>query len=69
MTYCRVNFPSATALKKAVADGEDVDCFEPGLGPDRSDFTGTVYLEGPHYPAAHTWYAKAEMVDGIITKL
>ena len=27
------------------------------------------YLEGPHYPAAHTWYAEAELINGVIVKV
>lgn len=25
---------------------------------------GTVYLEGPHYPKPHTWYAEGTMKNG-----
>lgn len=32
-------------------------------------YTGKVCLEGPHYPAAHSWYAEGEMVDGILVKV
>jgi hypothetical protein len=46
-----------------------VRCFNPGLGPDLSNHTGTVYLEGPHYPQAHKWYASGEMKDGILVKV
>jgi hypothetical protein len=30
---------------------------------------GHVSLEGPHFPAAHTWYAQAEIEDGVIVKV
>jgi hypothetical protein len=46
-----------------------VRCFQPGLGPDLSNFTGRVALEGPHYPKPHTWYAEAELKDGIVIKV
>jgi len=45
---------------------EPVMCFNPGLGGDLSNFTGTVYLEGPHYPKPHSWYASGKMEDGIL---
>lgn len=46
-----------------------IRCYNPGLGGDLSNFTGKVYLEGPHYPAAHSWYAEAELVDGKVVKV
>jgi hypothetical protein len=30
---------------------------------------GTVYLEGPHYPEPHKWYAQGTMVNGKLTKV
>ena len=36
--------------------------FAPGLGT--VPLFGTVYLEGPHYPAPHTWYATGTMESG-----
>lgn len=54
---------------KPVYKYSPVRCFQPGLGPDLSNFTGVVYLEGPHYPKAHTWYAQAELKDGIVVKV
>lgn len=46
-----------------------VRCFQPGLGHDLSDFTGKVCLEGPHYPKPHSWYAEAELVNGVVVKV
>jgi hypothetical protein len=76
MAYTVKNFKTKTALKGYVLDtlapgfkGEKVRCFQPGLGPDLSNYTGKVCLEGPHYPAAHTWYAEAELKDGIVVKV
>lgn len=46
-----------------------VRCYQPGLGPDLNNYTGRVSLEGPHYPKAHTWYASAELRDGIVVKV
>ena len=65
MAYTSRNFKTKKALKEALAKGERVSVYQPGLfGPDVRD--GTVYLEGPHSPAAHTWYASAYVVDGYI---
>ncbi len=69
MSYTSENFKSKKALKEAVASGRPVHCFQPGLGPDLDHFTGRVYLEGPHYPQPHKWYAAADMVDGRVVKV
>lgn len=77
MSYTVRNFKTKKALKEAVEfriknpnDGLDpVNCYNPGLGPDLTNYTGKVCLEGPHYPAAHTWYAEAELVNGIVVKV
>lgn len=66
MSYTEINFKSKKELKQAVAAGEQIRCFQPGLGPDLSNFTGKVYLEGPHYPKPHSWYATAILVDGVV---
>lgn len=66
--YATINFKTKKALKEAVAKGEKITVFAPGLGTPPTN--GTTYLEGPHYyPAAHTWYATVEMKDGYIVKV
>lgn len=66
--YTVVNFKTKKALKEAVKAGHNVRVYQPN-----SDLTGVatprdgkVYLEGPHYPAPHTWYAEAVLKDGVI---
>lgn len=67
MTYVDPNYKTKKALKEALADGKDVDVYQPGLGsvPDN----GTVYLEGPHYPEPHRWYATGTMENGRLVKV
>ena len=49
---------------------QPVYCFQPGpFGTDLSNFTGKVYLEGPHYPKPHSWYAEAWMEGGKVVKV
>jgi hypothetical protein len=63
--YTTENFPSKAALKRAVAAGREVKTWQPGgMFPPKTE--GQVALEGPHYPAAHSWYASARVVDGVI---
>ncbi len=69
MSYTNENFPTKKALKDAITQGRKVRCHQPGLGPDLSEFTGRIYLEGPHYPQPHRWYAQAEMVNGVLIKV
>lgn len=66
MSYTVKNFKSKKELKQAVATKEQVRCFQPGLGPDLTRFNGTIYLEGPHYPKPHKWYAQAKLKDGVV---
>ena len=65
--YCEKNFKTKKALKEAVANGEKIGTYAPGIGT--SVKTGTEYIEGPHFPAPHTWYAQVEMKDGFIIKV
>lgn len=68
MAYTDRNFKTKKALKEAVANGEEVTCYQPG-GLSTLPNDGTVYLEGPHYPAPHSWYAKAILKDGLVIKV
>lgn len=67
MAYASTNFKTKKALKEAVAAGQKVTVFQPGLG--QSVVNGIESLEGPHYPAPHTWYAQVTVKDGIIVKV
>lgn len=62
MAYVDPNFKTKKALKDAVAKGESVSVFQPGMGSVPTD--GTIALEGPHYPKPHTWYATGRMQGG-----
>jgi len=65
--YTLTNFKTKKALKDAVAEGKEVTLFSPGLGTPNPN--GTEYVEGPHYPAAHTWYAQVTVKDGKVIKV
>jgi len=64
MAYVDPNFKTKKALKEAVAEGKLVMVFSPGPFPVNQN--GQVAVEGPHYPAPHTWYADCTVVDGIV---
>lgn len=72
--YSTINFKSKKALKEAVAQpGKPITIFQPGgiFNPPEAapDYTGIAFLEGPHYPQAHTWYAKVQVTNGAVTKV
>lgn len=69
MSYTTKNFKTKKALKEALKNGDVLTCYNPGLGPNLAGFTGVVYLEGPHYPQPHRWYAKGQMKDGVLVKV
>ena len=62
MSYVEPNYKTKKALREALASGADVRVFQPGLGSVPQD--GTVYLEGPHFPEPHRWYAAGMMRAG-----
>ena len=68
MAYTVQNFKTKKALKEALAEGKRIEVYQPGpFGPDVQD--GTAFLEGPHYPEPHSWYAKAIVKDGYIVNV
>lgn len=65
--YTEINFKTKKALIAAVKDGTIVKAFQPGPFPTTR--TGKVTLEGPHFPAPHTWYAQAVLDDGVVVSV
>ena len=65
--YVHGNPKTKKLLKEKIASGRPVYVFAPGLGtvPDN----GTVFLEGPHYPEPHKWYAQGTMVNGVLVSI
>jgi hypothetical protein len=64
--YVDPNFKTKKAFKEAVAEGKMVAVFSPGPFPAPQN--GHATIEGPHYPAAHTWYAQCLVKDGYVVK-
>ena len=65
--YTDKNFKTKKALKEAVAAGQQVTLFAPGMGTPKQNGTETV--EGPHYPQPHTWYAQVTVANGVVVKV
>ena len=76
--YTTKNFKSKKARREAVAayhsispidgqrQGPAVRYYQPGPFGGNEPLNGAFCLEGPHYPEAHRWYARAQAQDGII---
>lgn len=62
---------AATSLifNRALAAIPRLSYHQPGPFGGNEVSNGTIYLEGPHYPAPHTWYAQAQVRDGEIVKV
>lgn len=65
--YTETNFKSKKELKAAVASGQDIRIFAPGLGTPKVN--GSESVCGPHYPRPHSWYATVTMTDGRVTSV
>ena len=67
MAYTRINFRTKKELKEALASGKIIEVFQPNaalFGRSEEINSGKVYLEGPHYPEAHKWYAQGLVENG-----
>ena len=67
MAYISGNPKTKAEIKRAIANGKKLTCFQPGVG--EVPFNGTVDVEGPHYPAAHAWYGEAVIKDGVVVRV
>jgi len=65
--YVNPNYKSKKALKEAVQGGDEVTVFSPGPYPANQN--GKEYIEGPHYPEPHRWYAQVEVENGVVKKV
>lgn len=65
--YTVTNYKTKKALKDDVAAGREVRLYAPGIGEPKAN--GTEFVEGPHYPEPHRWYAEVTMKDGVVVKV
>lgn len=67
--YVEPNYRTKKQLREAVKAGCEVTVFQPGpFGTDTIP-DGTHSAEGPHYPAAHSWYARVTVKAGRVVKV
>ncbi len=68
--YTTKNFKSKKALKDAIAAGERVTVFQPNdIRSNPTPANGEVTVEGPHYPAPHTWYATVLVEADVVRRV
>lgn len=67
--YTTINFKTKKALKEAIAAGKQVTFYQPGPFAGSEPRDGRIYVEGPHYPEPHKWYAQCEVEDGVIVRV
>jgi len=65
--YVEPNFKTKKELKAAIKAGNKVTIYSPGPFPAKLD--GQEFVEGPHYPKPHTWYARVRVSGGYVTKV
>lgn len=70
--YATEDFPTKSALRKAVEKhikegGPAVTIYAPGYGEPKEN--GVEYLEGPHAPKPHKWYARVMMHEGAVVEV
>lgn len=72
--YVDPNYKTKKAFKEAVAAGKSMSFFQPGGIFGNPKFleeggSGKIYVEGPHYPEPHMWYAEVTIENGKVTKV
>jgi len=71
--YTYKNYRTKKAFEEDVIAGKDVKIFQPGgmfTPPEASpSYTGKAYVEGPHFPLPHRWYAEVDVVEGRVVRV
>ena len=65
--YTSTNFKTKKEFKEAVEKGKRITLYAPGYGTPAVN--GIDFVEGPHYPKPHTWYAQVTMKNGIVEEV
>lgn len=68
MAYVDPNYKTKKEFKDAVAAGREHRPYNPsGMFATKQD--GTEFIEGPHYPQPHRWYAQVTVQNGVVVKV
>lgn len=68
MSYVDPDYKTKKEFKEAVDKGVEHRPYNPsGAFPTKTD--GTEFIEGPHFPKPHKWYAQALVRGGVVVKV
>ncbi len=67
--YVHGNPRTRKALVDMVKSGNPVKLFSPMMAIHEPPRNGDEFVEGPHYPEPHRWYAKVRIENGLVTKV
>lgn len=67
--YTSINFKTKKAFREAVESGRNVEIYQPGPFGGGEVKDGTYAIEGPYYPAPHSWCATATVQNGKVVKV
>lgn len=67
--YVDPNFKTKKALKDAVKNGDPVRVISNSPFEATPTSDGTYFVEGPHYPEPHKWYAEVTIKGGIVARV
>ena len=62
--YTSINFKTKKNLKIAIAEGKVITVYQLNQMFPAETQNGKCYLEGPHYPQPHKWYAEGVLQNG-----
>ena len=65
--YAEGNPKTKKEFKERVNNGEQVRLFAPGFGSPV--YNGKEYVEGPHAPQPHRWYATVQVKEGFVVNV
>lgn len=68
MSYVNPDYRTKKLLREAIARGVKHSPYNPSrMFAELTN--GDTTVEGPHFPAAHRWYARCKVVDGVIVEM
>lgn len=67
--YTVINFKTKKALKEALKEGQRVEVTNLTPWGEEPFTAGECSVEGPHFPAPHTWYARVMVREGRIVRV
>ncbi len=68
--YVQPNYKSKAALKRGLNAGDYVTIYQVGpFGGNEPENAKGLAVEGPHFPAPHSWYGQVTVEDGQVVSV